>query len=83
MLPGAIHADLVQGSEWSHGSHIAASSVAFSMVISSKYSMSLPTGVPMTVRVTFHPPYLVVASYRGSSCWEISSASVTDAQPRK
>jgi hypothetical protein len=55
MLPGAIHAD--QGSDWSHGPHISASSVALSKVISSKYSMSLPTGVPMAVRVTFHPPY--------------------------
>jgi hypothetical protein len=57
VLPGAIHADLVQGSDWSQGLHISASSVAFSMVISSTYSMSLPTGVPMAARVTFHLPY--------------------------
>jgi len=28
--------------------------IAFSMVISSKYSMSLSTGAPMPVRVIFH-----------------------------
>ena len=30
-------------------------SIAFSMVISSVYSMSLPTGMPMAMRVTFTP----------------------------
>lgn len=30
-------------------------SMAFSMVISSVYSMSLPTGIPMAMRVTFTP----------------------------
>jgi hypothetical protein len=49
--------DLVQGSDWSHGSHISASPVAFSILIPSTYSMSLPTGVPMAVRVTFHSPH--------------------------
>ncbi len=29
--------------------------MAFSMVISSVYSMSLPTGIPMAIRVTFTP----------------------------
>jgi hypothetical protein len=52
-----VRSDLVQGSDWSHGSHISASPVAFSMMIPSTYSMSLPTGVPMAVRVTFHSPY--------------------------
>jgi hypothetical protein len=30
-------------------------SIAFSMVISSVYSMSLPTGMPIAMRVTFTP----------------------------
>lgn len=30
-------------------------SIAFNMVISSVYSMSLPTGIPMAIRVTFKP----------------------------
>ena len=29
--------------------------MAFSMVISSVYSMSLPTGMPIAMRVTFSP----------------------------
>lgn len=33
-------------------------SMAFSMVISSVYSMSLPTGMPMAMRVTFTPARL-------------------------
>ena len=33
-------------------------SMAFSMVISSVYSMSLPTGMPMAMRVTFTPTRL-------------------------
>ncbi len=37
-------------------------SIAFSIVISSVYSMSLPTGMPMAMRVTFTPTRL--------SCWE-------------
>ena len=32
--------------------------MAFSMVISSVYSMSLPTGIPMAMRVTFTPAAL-------------------------
>jgi hypothetical protein len=39
--------------------------IPFSIVISSVYSMSLPTGAPMPVRVTLHPAYRVVAPYRG------------------
>ncbi len=33
-------------------------SIAFSIVISSVYSMSLPTGMPMAMRVTFTPAAL-------------------------
>ena len=33
-------------------------SMALSMVISSVYSMSLPTGIPMAMRVTFTPARL-------------------------
>ena len=33
-------------------------SIAFSIVISSVYSMSLPTGIPMAMRVTFTPARL-------------------------
>ena len=31
--------------------------IVFSIGISSVYSMSLPTGAPIPVRVTFHPTY--------------------------
>jgi hypothetical protein len=56
----------VQGSDWSHGSHISASSVAFSIVLSSTHSMSLPTGVPMSVRVTLAIASLCARGY--TSC---------------
>jgi hypothetical protein len=34
-------------------------SIAFSIVISSVYSMSLPTGIPIAMRVTFTPMRLI------------------------
>ncbi len=46
---------LEQGAKQNFNYNSRRPSIAFSIVISSVYSMSLPTGMPMAMRVTFTP----------------------------